>query len=117
MAVKLNKQKSRRTFDANFKLHVVRMAKVQGLSVSQVCKDMDLGESTVRRWLSQVDAEQQGQSGIGKPWAKSTGPRSVEGKERVATNAWRGGHRAQLRQLVKLVNAEVRASRELVASC
>ena len=67
MAVEVNKQKSRRTFDANFKLQVVQMVKVQGLSISQVCKDMDLGESAVRRWLSQVDAEQQGQSGIGKP--------------------------------------------------
>ena len=63
----MNKQKSRRTFDANFKLQVAQMVKVQGLSISQVCKDMDLGESAVRRWLSQVDAEQQGQSGIGKP--------------------------------------------------
>ena len=52
-----------------------------------------------------------------QPWAKSTGPRSVEGKARVATNAWRGGHRAQLRELSKLVNAEVRASRELVSRC
>ena len=67
MAVEVNKQKSRRTFDANFKLQVAQMVKVQGLSISQVCKDMDLGESAVRRWLSQFDAEQQGQSGIGKP--------------------------------------------------
>ena len=67
MAVKVNKQKSRRTFDANFKLQVAQMVKVQGLSISQVCKDMDLGESAVRRWLSQFGAEQQGQSGIGKP--------------------------------------------------
>ena len=51
------------------------------------------------------------------PWAKSTGPKSVEGKEIVSRNAWRGGHRAQLRELSRLVNAEVRASRELVASC
>ena len=43
------------------------MVNVQCLSVSQVCKDMDLGESAVRRWLSQVDAEQQGQTGIGNP--------------------------------------------------
>jgi len=43
------------------------MVKVQGLSISQVCKDMDLGESVVRRWLSQFEAEQQGQSGIGRP--------------------------------------------------
>ena len=40
-----------------------------------------------------------------------------EGKERVAANAWTGGHRAQLRELSKMVNAEVRASRELVNSC
>ena len=45
MAVEVNKQKSRRTFDANFKLQVAQMVKVQGLSISQVCKDMDLGES------------------------------------------------------------------------
>ena len=49
MVVEVNEQKSRRTFDANFKLQVVQMVKVQGLSVSQVCKDMDLGESAVRR--------------------------------------------------------------------
>ena len=50
-----------------------------------------------------------------KPWKQSTGPKSVEGKERVAANAWRGGHRAQLRELSKLVNAEIRKARELVA--
>ena len=34
------------------------MVKVQGLSIGQVCKDMSLGESAVRRWLSQFEAEQ-----------------------------------------------------------
>ena len=67
MAVEVKNQKSRRTFDATFKLQVAQMVKVQGLSIAQVCKDMELGESAVRRWLSQFDAEQQGQSGIGKP--------------------------------------------------
>ena len=67
MAPKVNTQKSRRTFDTSFKLHVAQMVKVQGLSINQVCKDMKLGESAVRRWLSQFEAEQQGQSGIGKP--------------------------------------------------
>ena len=52
-----------------------------------------------------------------QPWVKSTGPRSLEGKERVAANAWRGGHRAQLRELTKMVNAECRQARELVAYC
>jgi hypothetical protein len=40
-----------------------------------------------------------------------------DGKERVSRNAWKGGHRAQLRELTKMINAEVRAARELVAHC
>ncbi len=57
----------RRVFDASFKLQIVQMIQVQGLSVSDVCRDMKLGETAVRRWLAQVDAEQIGQPGIGKP--------------------------------------------------
>ena len=58
---------TRRQFDASFKLQIVQMIRDQGLSISQVCRDMNLGETAVRRWLKQVDAEQGGQSGIGKP--------------------------------------------------
>lgn len=43
------------------------MIKDQGLSVSQVCEDMALGETAVRCWLKQFEAEQAGQRGIGKP--------------------------------------------------
>lgn len=67
MAVQVNKQKSRRVFDASFKLQVAQMVKVQGLSIGQVCKDMKIGESAVRRWIAQFEAKQLGQSGIGKP--------------------------------------------------
>ena len=63
----MSNPKSRRAFDTNFKLQVVHMVKVQGLTIAQVCKDMKLGESAVRRWLGQFEAEQSGQSGIGKP--------------------------------------------------
>ena len=57
----------RRVFDASFKLQVVEVIRTQGLSVGEVCRDMRLGETAVRRWLAQVDAEQIGQPGIGKP--------------------------------------------------
>ena len=57
MATKVNNQKSRRTFDTSFKLQVAQMVKIQGLSISQVSKDMKLGESAVRRWVSQYEAE------------------------------------------------------------
>lgn len=60
-------KKQRRSFDAAFKLQVVDMISAQGLSISQVCQDMSLGESMIRRWLKQVKAEQSGQPVIGKP--------------------------------------------------
>lgn len=57
----------RQKFDSSYKLQVVQMIKEQGLIASQVCEDMKIGETVVRRWLKQVDAEQAGQKGIGKP--------------------------------------------------
>ncbi len=63
----MTKQQKRRTFDASFKLQVVQMIKQQGLSIGQVCKDLQLGETAVRRWLTQFEAEQSGLPGIGKP--------------------------------------------------
>ena len=57
-------KKIRRTFDAAFKLQVVRMVRDQELSVSQVCKDLDIGETAVRRWLDQYDAEKSGDPGL-----------------------------------------------------
>jgi len=34
------------------------------------------------------------------PWQHSTGPRTPEGKARVARNGWRGGKRAELRDML-----------------
>jgi len=49
------------------KLQVVKMIQEQGLTVAQACQELKLGETAVRRWLKQVQAEQSGQAGIGKP--------------------------------------------------
>ena len=57
----------RRQFDTSFKLEVVRMVRDQGLSVSEVCRSMELGETAVRRWVAQYDAECAGGPGVGKP--------------------------------------------------
>lgn len=43
------------------------MVRSQGLSIGQVCKDMNLGETALRHWVAQVRAEELGQPGIGKP--------------------------------------------------
>jgi transposase len=59
--------RKRKTFDPSLKLEVVRMIKEQGLSVQNVSESMSIGQSAIRRWLTQYGAEQNGQSGIGKP--------------------------------------------------
>lgn len=63
----MNSKKIRRHFDDSFKLQVVQMITDQGLSVGQVCKEMLVGDTAVRRWLAQYHAERQGLPGIGKP--------------------------------------------------
>ena len=74
---------TRRTFDSSFKLQIVQMIRNQGVSTSQVCRDMNLGETAVRRWVAQFDAEHLGQAGIGKPLtAEQQRIRQFEGENR-----------------------------------
>ena len=59
------------------------MIKTQGLSIVQVCKDMGLGATAVRRWLAQFEAEQLGQSGAGKQLTtRHQGIRQLESENR-----------------------------------
>jgi transposase len=60
-------KRERRSFNAEFKLQVVQMIREQGLSVGDVCRDMQLGETAVRRWLAQAAEEEAGRPGLGKP--------------------------------------------------
>ena len=57
----------RARYDAAFKLEIAKMVIDQGLTVSQVVKDMNIGETAVRRWVEQYQTERLGQPGIGKP--------------------------------------------------
>ena len=59
--------RKRPVYDSAFKLEVVKMIQANGLSISQVCQDMQVGETAVRRWLKQAETEQHDQTGIGKP--------------------------------------------------
>ncbi len=64
----VTQKRSRRAFDAAFNLQVVRMIREQGLSVGQVCRDMNLAESAVRRSVEQFDEESAGRPDSGKPF-------------------------------------------------
>ena len=48
-----------------------------------------------------------------QPWKQSTGPKTPEGKATASRNAWQGGHRAQLRELTKALNAELAEMRRI----
>ncbi len=65
-------------------------------------------------WTPERRARQAALIGTWKPWQQATGPRTPEGKARASRNAWRGGHWKMLRELSRLVNAEVKAGRDLV---
>ena len=54
-------------YETAFKLEIARMVVDEGIGVSQIVKDMDIGETAVRRWVDQYRAEQLGHAGIGKP--------------------------------------------------
>ncbi len=59
--------RKRRNFTAEYKQRIARMVIDDGLSVPAVCRDQDLGETAVRRWVDQLKAELAGQPGEGQP--------------------------------------------------
>ena len=47
----------RRKFTAEFKAEVVSLVEQGDRTLSQVCKDLDLTDSSVRRWVEQSQSE------------------------------------------------------------
>ena len=53
-------RRHRRTFSAEFKSEAVKLITERGYSITQACKELNIGETALRRWVSQVQAECQG---------------------------------------------------------
>ena len=51
-----------------------------------------------------------------RPWDKSTGPVTAEGKAKVSRNAFKGGHREIMRQLGNLLAEQRRVVRDVTAA-
>lgn len=66
-------------------------------------------------WTSERNARQAELIQTWRPWERSTGPKTTEGKSRNAMNAWRGGHGQKLRELSRAVNQEIRQTRDVIA--
>ena len=47
----------RRTFTSEFKARTVDLVRTSGKSVAEVCRDLDLTETAVRRWIAQADVD------------------------------------------------------------
>ena len=56
-------------------------------------------------WITERRARQSEAIQRWKPWERSTGPKSAEGKVKVSQNAFKGAERALLRKLARLLRA------------
>lgn len=54
----------RRVFTAEYKAEVVELCRTGGRSIGQVCRDLGLGETAVRRWVAQAEIDSSQREGL-----------------------------------------------------
>lgn len=67
-------------------------------------------------WTPERKARQAALIRTWRPWEQATGPRTSDGKATASRNGYKGGHWLMLRELSRVVNAEIREARDLVSS-
>jgi len=65
-------------------------------------------------WTPERRARQAAAIKTWRPWERSTGPRTAEGKAASSRNAFKGGLAAELRAISKQVNELLREQREIL---
>ena len=75
--------KTRRLFTKEYKAEVVDLIRKSGKTVAAICRDLDLGETAVRRWVQQAEID----SGEGPVGALTSAEREelAELRNRVKT--------------------------------
>lgn len=53
-------KRARRFFSPEFKAETVKLIQERGYSIAQPCWELDIGETALRCWISQIEAENQG---------------------------------------------------------
>jgi transposase len=61
-------KRKRRAFTKEFKAQTVRLVRASGKSIGVVGKELDLGETVLRRWVRQAEID----GGRGRPGALTT---------------------------------------------
>ena len=51
--------RTRRQFSREFKLEAVKLVAERGVSISQAARDLDLGETVLRRWVRELTTDPQ----------------------------------------------------------
>jgi transposase len=69
--VKKQQRRKRRVFTPEFRAEAVRLCKVGDRNISQVAKDLDLTENSLREWVKRADID----AGQGPPDALATAER------------------------------------------
>ncbi len=64
-------KRTRRSFSKEYKAEVVDLVRKSGKTVGAICRDLDLTETAVRRWVSQAEID----SGAGPAGALTTDER------------------------------------------
>ena len=59
-------KRGRRSFTAEFKADAVSLVRQQGYTMAQACQALEIGETALRRWVAQVEAETAGLTPTGK---------------------------------------------------
>jgi hypothetical protein len=68
-------------------------------------------------WTPERRAAQSTEIKNWRPWEHSSGPRTADGKARSSRNAWRGGHRRQVRELMKRLGRALRQQEQVRLEC
>ena len=50
-------RRPRRSFSDEFKAEVVELCRTSGKTIAAVCRDLDLTETAVRRWVAQAEVD------------------------------------------------------------
>jgi len=54
----------RRSFTTEYKAEVVALCRSSGKSIGQICRDLDLTETVVRRWVAQAEIDSGQRDGL-----------------------------------------------------
>lgn len=68
----------------------------------------------MRNWSAEERQRQRELIQLWKPWTKSTGAKTPDGKKRSAQNAFKTGKSVQVRELIKYINKLLQTQKDLI---